>query len=82
MMDIQKTINKLENKLDSFNLTIRQTALQELMALVNNSDNRLPPIKEVANLHCHTFFSYNIFGFSPTHIAWLGKKWGLNSWVL
>ena len=76
-MDIQKTINKLENKLDSFNLTIRQTALQELIALIIDSDNHLPPVKEAANLHCHTFFSYNTFGFSPTHIAWLGKKMGI-----
>ena len=73
----QNTLNKLETKLDSFDLTTRQTALQELMALVNASDMHLPPKKEIANLHCHTFFSYNTFGFSPTHIAWLGKKLGI-----
>jgi hypothetical protein len=77
MVSNQNTINKLEKKLDSFDLTIRQTALQELMALVNDNDNHLPPEKEIANLHCHTFFSYNTFGFSPTHIAWLGKKMGI-----
>ena len=57
----QNTLNKLETKLDSFDLTTRQTTLQELMALVNASDMHLPPKKEIANLHCHTFFSYNSF---------------------
>jgi len=77
MVDYQKSLNELEKNLDSFDLATRQIALQELMALVDNSDNLLPPEKEVANLHCHTFFSYNTFNFSPTHIAWLGKKMGI-----
>ncbi len=77
MVGNQNTLNKLEKKLDSFDLTTRQTALQELMALVSDNDNYLPPEKEIANLHCHTFFSYNTFSFSPMHIAWLGKKMGI-----
>ena len=77
MVDNQKFLNELEKNLDSFDLTTRQLALQELMVLVNDSDNLLTPKKEAANLHCHTFFSYNTFGFSPTHIAWLGTKMGI-----
>ena len=77
MVDNQKFLNELEKNLDSFDLTTRQKALQELMVLVNDSDKLLPPKKETANLHCHTFFSYNTFGFSPTHIAWLGTKMGI-----
>ena len=77
MVGKQNTLNKLENKLDSFDLTTRQTGLQELMALVNDNDIHLIPEKEIANLHCHSFFSYNGYGYSPSHIAWLGKKLGL-----
>jgi len=28
------------------------------------------------NLHAHTFFSYNAYGYSPTHLAWLARRAG------
>ena len=31
---------------------------------------------DVVNLHCHTFFSFNAYGHSPTSLAWLAKKRG------
>ena len=33
-------------------------------------------MKDVVNLHCHTFFSFNAYGHSPTSLAWLAKKRG------
>ncbi len=36
----------------------------------------LPEPGSAVNLHCHTFFSYNTYGYSPTKIAWLGRKLG------
>ena len=29
------------------------------------------------NIHCHTFFSFNTYGYSPTKFAWLARKGGL-----
>ena len=29
------------------------------------------------NVHCHTFFSYNCYGYSPSRFAWLARKAGL-----
>ena len=29
------------------------------------------------NLHAHTFFSYNAYGYSPSKYAWLARKTGL-----
>ena len=34
------------------------------------------PVHDVVNLHCHTFFSFNAYGHSPTSLAWLAKKRG------
>ena len=31
---------------------------------------------EVANMHCHTFFSFNAYGYSPTSLAWLARQRG------
>ncbi len=36
----------------------------------------IAPPADVANMHCHTFFSYNAYGYSPTALAWLAKKSG------
>jgi len=37
----------------------------------------LPSPGTDVNLHCHTFFSYNTYGYSPTRFAWLARKGGL-----
>lgn len=31
---------------------------------------------ELINLHCHTFYSYNAYGYSPIALAWLAKRSG------
>jgi hypothetical protein len=36
----------------------------------------LEPEADVANMHCHTFFSFNAYGHSPTSLAWLAKRRG------
>ena len=33
-------------------------------------------MQEVANMHCHTFYSFNAYGYSPTGLAWLAKSKG------
>ena len=37
----------------------------------------LPKAGTDVNLHCHTFFSYNTYGYSPSKFAWLARKAGL-----
>ncbi len=37
----------------------------------------LPEPGTAVNLHCHTFFSYNTYGYSPSKFAWLARKAGL-----
>jgi hypothetical protein len=36
----------------------------------------LTPEADVANMHCHTFFSFNAYGHSPSSLAWLAKRRG------
>ena len=33
----------------------------------------------MVNLHCHTFFSFNAYGHSPTSLAWLAKRRGFKA---
>ncbi len=70
-------VTKLEEQLNSFNLSERQSALAELLALAKAGEISLPAEKPEVNLHYHTFFSYNAEGWSPSRIAWESKKYGL-----
>lgn len=69
-------ITQLESQLDHFDRSIRKKALIELADLARSGAVDLPQEEDIANLHCHTFYSYNGYGFSPSHIAWLGRKLG------
>ncbi len=66
----------LETQLNSFSLDARTEALHQLLALTEQGKIELPPPTNVANMHCHTFFSFNGYGHSPTSLAWLAKKEG------
>ena len=70
-------IEKLEQQLDSFDYAERQRALVSLCAEVEAGRITLPQASTDVNLHCHTFFSYNSYGYSPSKFAWLARKAGL-----
>lgn len=70
-------IEQLEQQLDSFDATERQQALSVLSDKVNSGEIELPQPGSFVNLHCHTFFSYNAYGYSPSKFAWLARKAGL-----
>jgi hypothetical protein len=67
--------NDLEIQLNDFSLQKRSDALRALTA-ANISH---PAEQEVVNLHCHTFFSFNAYGYSPMALAWLAKRKGFKA---
>ena len=61
--------------LDSFDAETRRTAL---LSLWRRSDNKeIRAIGVGVNLHAHTFFSYNAYGYSPSRYALLAREAGL-----
>jgi hypothetical protein len=72
-----ETIELLEQRLDSFNPLERKEALEQIIEKVKKNELKLPQPTTDVNLHCHTFFSYNSYGYSPTRFAWLAKKQGV-----
>ena len=70
-------IEELEQKLDSFDSAERKEALSALCEKVRSCDITLPEPGTDVNLHCHTFFSYNTYGYSPSKFAWLARRRGL-----
>ncbi|HDS85655.1 MAG TPA: hypothetical protein ENN97_10735, partial [Phycisphaerales bacterium] len=70
-------LEQLEKQLDSFNPAERKTALRQIIAELADKRIQVNPAGRFVNLHAHTFFSFNCYGYSPTHFAWLAKKEGL-----
>ncbi len=70
-------IEELERQLDSFDAGKRKQALLSLLDQVKAGQIALPEPGRFVNLHCHTFFSYNTYGYSPMKFAWLARKAGL-----
>ena len=68
---------ELERKLDSFDAAERKQALNLLFEKVKAGEITLPQAGTAVNLHCHTFCSYNSYGYSPSKFAWLARKAGL-----
>ncbi|HSW02880.1 MAG TPA: hypothetical protein VLI39_22150 [Sedimentisphaerales bacterium] len=70
-------IEELEQQLDSLDAGQRKQALLSLLDQVKAGKIALPETGQFVNIHCHTFFSYNAYGYSPTKFAWLARKAGL-----
>jgi hypothetical protein len=71
-----EAISRLELELNSFDPGMRAAALEKLIA--HSQQEAIPPGTETGtvNMHCHSFFSFNAFGHSPTSLAWLGRQHG------
>jgi hypothetical protein len=70
-------IEKLEADLNDYSPVVRTQALAELDAYARQGAISLEPPDEIANLHCHSFFSFNAYGYSPSGLAWLAKRRGV-----
>ena len=66
-----------ERQLDDFDRSRRSEALAHLWRGAERGEDALPEPGGDVNLHAHTFFSYNAYGYSPSKFAWLARKAGL-----
>jgi hypothetical protein len=69
-------IIEVENQLNSFDSQERKSAVCEVRKLIDAGELSVKEDTDAHNLHCHTIFSYNGYGYSPSYIAYLAKKEG------
>lgn len=68
---------QFETALNDFDPARRRDALQRLIDLMESGAIEIPAAGPFFNLHAHSFFSYNGYGYSPSCLAWKGKAEGL-----
>jgi len=69
----------LLEKLNSFDPSVRREALEALWHASSEGDIELAEESRAVNLHCHTFYSYNGYGDSPSTVAWKARVAGLSA---
>ena len=72
-------IESLEAQLNDFDAASRAGALSALLTLTGTGEIALPAPADVVNMHAHTFYSYNGYGYSPTALAWLARRQGFSA---
>jgi len=71
------SLSELEQQLDSFDPRVRRQSLESLCRQAQDHEVLLPAPGREVNVHAHTFFSYNAYGYSPSKFAWLARRAGL-----
>jgi len=71
------SIQDLEVQLDEFDLARRTGALRQLKSMADQGRVPARGVVRAANLHAHTFYSFNGYGYSPQRFAWEAYKLGL-----
>ena len=71
------TVGMLEDMLNSFDPKRREEAFLLLCSMAKKGEIPISPPRSAVNLHFHTFFSFNAYGYSPSRIAWEAWKQGL-----
>ncbi len=68
-------VRRLEAGLVDLDPAVRSAVVAGLAGLRQQAP---PPLDGagVVNMHCHTFFSFNAYGHSPSSLAWLARKQG------
>lgn len=72
----------LENQLNSMDTAERAGAFEALKGAAASGAVALPEPGSAFNLHCHSFFSFNGYGYSPVGLAWCGRQLGLSAMAL
>lgn len=74
--------HSLEQQLNSNDRQERAQALKKLVESAATGAITLPEPGRAFNLHCHSFFSFNGYGYSPSGLTWCGRTLGLSAMAL
>jgi len=67
---------EFEKELNHFDEKVRESALRQIAQRLKTGEITTHPEMDVVNMHCHSFYSFNGYGYSPSALAWLAKREG------
>lgn len=73
---VDRVTTDLEAKLNDLDPAQRLEALAELARRAKLADAPPPAATDLVNMHCHSLYSYNAYGYSPPALAWLAWQRG------
>lgn len=72
-MDAKELLESLHQRLVSFQAVERKAAVLEFKEKFPETPEAEKPETRAYNLHCHTFYSFNGYGYSPSYLACWAK---------
>lgn len=66
---VDRVTTDLEAKLNDLDPAQRLEALAELARRAKLADAPPPAATDLVNMHCHSLYSYNAYGYSPPALA-------------
>ncbi len=75
----ETALEQYETRLNDHAPQVRKAALDELAAALHEGRISTEAESDIVNMHCHTFFSFNAYGHSPSSLAWLAKRRGFKA---
>jgi hypothetical protein len=72
-------VRALEARLRDPEPAVRFAAVRSLSALAREGTAPVLPETDLVNMHCHSWFSFNAYGHSPSSLAWLARHKGFRA---
>ncbi|MDD3154460.1 MAG: PHP domain-containing protein [Victivallaceae bacterium] len=67
--------DRIETRLNSFDPKERRAALMDAVTAIDKGILLCDTLSHpTLNMHCHSFFSYNGYGYTPSYLAYLAKR--------
>ncbi len=76
---MSETLEALERQLDDRDPAARRDALNRLAAMLRAGEAAAAPEHDAFNMHCHSTFSFNGYGYSPSGLVARGRLRGLSA---
>jgi hypothetical protein len=74
----EPTTSPIDSRLSDFDAGVRSRVLDDLIGEPGQIVGQTVAPSKTVNMHCHSFYSFNGYGCSPTALAWQGRSLGLD----
>jgi hypothetical protein len=74
---MSQNLAALMDRLNDFDPALRRETVRTLAESLSAGKVPTTTLQPVCNIHAHTFYSYNAYGYSPAYLAFLARREGI-----